>query len=128
KEKAVIRKRYDVDLERLRRDQEIIQLEIEKNEKVKLSETAAFRKIEDAAIVMNRELDELRIAARKFVEKFEIERSKEVEIIDKERLIAVINKSIEEAVAKTEAANAMRVLAASEEQIVSARDQEAADS
>ena len=75
---------------------------------MKLSETAAVRKIEDAAIVVNRELDELRIAARKFVEKFEIERNKEVEIIDKERLIAVINKSIEEAVAKTEVANAMK--------------------
>ena len=77
--------------------------------------------------MVNRELDELRIAARKFVEKFEIERNKEVEIIDKERLIAVINKSIEEAVAKTEVANAMKVLAASEEQVVSARDQEAAE-
>jgi uncharacterized membrane protein YqiK len=127
KEKAAILKRYNVDFERLKRDEEIIQLEIEKNQKVKLSESAAFRKIEDAAIVVNRELDELRIAARKFVEKFEIERNKEVEIIDKERLIAVINKSIEEAVAKTEAANAMKLLAASEEQIVSARDQEAAE-
>lgn len=127
KERAGILKRYNVDLERLKRDEEIIQLEIEKNQKVKLSETAAFRRIEDAAIVVNRELDELRIAARKFVEKFEIERSKEVEIIDKERLIAVINKSIEEAVAKTEVANAMKALAASEEQIVSARDQEAAE-
>jgi uncharacterized membrane protein YqiK len=127
KEKAAILKRYNVDLERLKRDEEIIQLEIDKNQKVKLSETAAYRKIEDAAIVVGRELDELRIAARKFVEKFEIERNKEVEIIDKERLIAVINKSIEEAVAKTEAANAMKILAASEEQIVSARDQEAAE-
>ena len=127
KEKAAILKRYNVDFERLKRDEEIIQLEIEKNQKVKLSESAAFRKIEDAAIVVNRELDELRIAARKFVEKFEIERNKEVEIIDKERLIAVINKSIEEAVAKTEAANAMKLLAASEEQIVSARDQEVAE-
>jgi uncharacterized membrane protein YqiK len=127
KDKAAILKRYNVDLERLKRDEEIIQLEIEKNQKVKLSETSAFRKIEDAAIVVNRELDELRIAARKFVEKFEIERNKEVEIIDKERLIAVINKSIEEAVAKTEVANAMKVLAASEEQVVSARDEEAAE-
>src|SRR5215831_18049845 len=44
KEKAAILKRYNVDLERLKRDEEIIQLEIEKNQKVKLSETAAFRK------------------------------------------------------------------------------------
>ena len=51
----------------------------------------------------------MRIAARKFVDQFAIEQQKEVEIVDKERLIAVINKSIEEAYAKTEAANAMRV-------------------
>jgi uncharacterized membrane protein YqiK len=127
KEKAAIAKRYTVDLERLKRDEEIIQLEIEKNQKVKISETAAFRRIEDAVIVANRELDELRIAARKFVEKFEIERSKEVEIIDKDRLIAVINKSIEEAVARTDAANTMIALASSEEQIISAREQEAAE-
>jgi uncharacterized membrane protein YqiK len=127
KERAAILKRYNVDVERLKRDEEINQLEIEKNQKVKLSETAAFRKIEDAAIVVNRELDELRIAARKFVEKFEIERNKEVEIIDKERLIAVINKSIEEAVAKTEVASAMKMLAATEEEVVSAREQEVAE-
>ena len=127
KEKAAILKRYNVDLERLKRDEEISQLEIEKNQKVKLSENAAFRKIEDAAIAVSRELDEMRIAARKFVEKCEIERDKEVEIIDKERLIAVINKSIEEALAKTEVANAMKMLAASEEQVVSAREQEVAE-
>ena len=127
KEKAAILKRYNVDLERLKRDEEISQLEIEKNQKVKLSENAAFRTFEVAAIAFSRELDEMRIAARKFVEKFEIERDKEVEIIDKERLIAVINKSIEEAVAKTEVANAMKMLAASEEQVVSAREQEVAE-
>lgn len=127
KETATILKRYNVDVERLKRDEEIIQLEIQKNEKVKLFETAAFRRIEDAAISTKRELDELRIAARKFVEKFEIERNKEVEIIDKERLIAVINKSIEEAVARTEAASAMKALAATEEQVISAREQEAAE-
>jgi uncharacterized membrane protein YqiK len=111
----------------LKRDEEINQLEIEKNQKIKLSETAAFRKIEDAGIVAGRELDELRIAARKFVERFEIECNKEIEIIDKERLIAVINKSIEEAVAKTEVANAMKALAVTEEQVVSVREQEVAE-
>ncbi len=127
KEKAAILKRYNVDVERLTRDEEVTQLEIENNQKIKLSQTAAFRRIEDAMIVANRELDELRIAARKFVEKFEIERNKEVEIIDKERLIAVINKSIEEAVARTEATNALKVLAATEEQVITAREQEAAE-
>jgi uncharacterized membrane protein YqiK len=126
KEKAAILKRYNIDLERLRKDEEIVHLEIAKNQKIKLAETTAFRKIEDAVIVVNRELDELRIAARKFVEKFEIERNKEVEIIDKERLIAVINKSIEEAYVKTEAANALKALAAVEEQVVSAKEEEAA--
>jgi len=127
KEKASILKRYSVDLERLKKDEEIVHLEIAKSQKIKLAETSAFRKVEDAAIAMNRELDELRIAARKFVERFEIEQSKEVEIVDKERLIAVINKSIEEAYAKTEVAGAMRALAAVEEQVVSAREEEAAN-
>jgi uncharacterized membrane protein YqiK len=127
KERASILKRYNIDLERLRKDEEIVHLEIAKNEKIKLAETSAFRKVEDAAITMNRELDELRITARKFVERFEIEQSKEVEIVDKERLIAVINKSIEEAYAKTEAAGAVKALAAVEEQIVSAREEEAAN-
>ena len=127
KEKAAILKRYSVDLDRLKKDEEIVQLEIAKNQNIKLSEAAAFRKIEDTQIVVNRELDEMRIAAQKFVEKFEIERNKEVEIIDKDRLIAVINKSIEEAVAKTEAANAYKTLAATEEQVVSAKIEEVAN-
>jgi len=127
REKAAIHKRYNVDLERLRKDEEIVQLEIAKNQKIRLAETTALRKIEDARIAVDRELDEIRIAARKYVEKFEIERSKEVEIIDKERLIAVINKSIEEAYAKTEAAEALKALAAIEEQVVTAREEEAAN-
>ena len=126
KEKAAIMKRYNVDLERLKKDEEIVHLEIAKNQNIKLAETSAFRKIEDATISTRREVDELRIAAQKFVEKFEIERNKEVEIIDKERLIAVINKSIEEAYAKTEAAEAAKKLAEVEEQVVSAREIEAA--
>ncbi|RFC66598.1 MULTISPECIES: flotillin domain-containing protein [Mesorhizobium] len=125
-EKARIAKRYNVDMERLKRDEEIVHQEIAKNQKIKLAETKAFQNIEDAAIVANREVDELRIAARKFVDKFEIEQQKEVEIVDKDRLIAVINKSIEEAVAKTEAAKALKRQAELEEQINSAREEEVA--
>jgi uncharacterized membrane protein YqiK len=126
-EKARILKRYNVDLERLRKDEEIAHVEIAKNQKIKLAETSAFRSIEDAAIAANREIDELRIAARKYVDRYEIEQQKEVEIVDKERLIAVINKSIEEAYAKTEAAEAWKTHAAIEEQITSAREEEVAE-
>jgi uncharacterized membrane protein YqiK len=126
KEKAAILKHYNVEVERLKKDEEIVQLEIAKNQNIKIAETTAFRKIEDASIAATRELDELRIAARKYVDKFEIEQQKEVEIVDKERLIAVINKSIEEAYAKTQVAEAQRTLAAAEEQVVSAREEEVA--
>ncbi|WP_137389432.1 flotillin family protein [Rhodoligotrophos defluvii] len=126
-EKARILRRYNVDLERLTKDEEIVQLEIAKNQKIKLAETSAFRAIEDASITANREIDELRIAARKFVDRFEIEQQKEVEIVDKERLIAVINKSIEEAYARTEAAEAWKAQAAVEEQITSAKQEEVAN-
>ena len=125
-EKARIAKRYNVDLERLKKDEEIVHLEIVKNQKIKLAETSAFRKTEDAHILANRELDEMRIAARKYVDKYEIEQQKEVEIVDKERLIAVINKSIEEAYAKTEAAEARKAQARVEEEVVSAREEEVA--
>jgi uncharacterized membrane protein YqiK len=125
-EKARIAKRYNVDIERLRKDEEIVHLEIEKNQKIKLAETKAFKSIEDASISANRQVDELRIAARNFVDKFEIEQQKELQIVDKERLIAVINKSIEEAVAKTEAAEALKRQVEVEEQINSAREEEVA--
>ena len=126
-EKARILKRYNVDLERLKKDEEIVQLEIAKNQKIKLAETQAFRKIEDASIAARREIDELRIAASNFVDRFEIEQRQYVEITDKERLIAVINKSIEEAYAKTEAAAAMKAQAIAEEEIVTVKDEEVAN-
>ncbi|MFO1149771.1 MAG: flotillin domain-containing protein [Alsobacter sp.] len=126
-EKAAIAKRHAVDVERLRREEEVRQLEIAKQEKIKLAETSAFRKTEDAIVVANREIEELRVAARKYIDRFEIEMQKEVEIVDKERLIAVINKSIEEAYAKTEAANAVKALTAAQEQIDTVKAEEVAN-
>ena len=126
-EKASIAKRYAVATERLARDEEYTHLEIVKKQKIKLAETQAFRKTEDASIVANREVEELRIAARKYVDRFEIEQQLELEIVDKERLIAVINKSIEEAYAKTKAAEAEKSLAAVEEQIESVKAAEIAN-
>ncbi|MGH6937942.1 flotillin domain-containing protein [Hypericibacter sp.] len=125
-EKARILRRYNVNLERLKKDEEIDHLEISKNQKLKIAETSAYRSIEDASIAANRELDELRIAARKFVDRFEIEQQKEVEIVDKERLIEVVNKSIEEAYARAKAAEAWKANAALEEQVTSAKEEEVA--
>lgn len=125
-DRARIMRRYYVELERLNKDEEIAQAEIVKNEKIRLAESATLRKIEDARITADREIDELRIAARNYIDRFQIERQKEVEIIDKERLISVVNKSIEEAIAQTNAAQARKALAAMEEQIQSAKDEEAA--
>ena len=126
-ERAVILKRYLVEVERLKKDEELIQMEIAKNQKVKLAETDAFSQTEDATIAANRRVDELRIAAQKFIDRFEIEQRREIEIVDKERLIAVVNKSIDEAHAKVEAANAQRSLIAAEERIETARAEETAN-
>ncbi|MEZ5922916.1 MAG: flotillin domain-containing protein [Hyphomicrobiaceae bacterium] len=125
-DRARIMGRYYVEMERLSKDEEIAQAEIAKREKVKLAETTSLRNIEDASIAAGREIDELRIAARKYIDRFEIEMQKEIEIVDKERLIAVINKSIEEAYARTSEAEALKAQAAMEEQILTARDEEAA--
>ncbi len=125
-DRARIMRRYHVQLEQLNKDEEITQAEIAKNENIKLAETLARRKIEDNAIATGRELDQMRVSARNFIDRFEIEQRKEVEIVDKERLIAVINKSIEEAYAKTKQAEARKHQVLVEEQIQSARDEEAA--
>jgi len=126
RERAAIAKRHAVEIERLHTEEEIRAREIARDEKVRLAETQAFRKIEDARIAADREVEEMRVAARKYVERYEIEQQREVEIVDKERLIAVVNKTIEEAAAKTEAASAQKLLAAVEAQIDSARAEEIA--
>jgi uncharacterized membrane protein YqiK len=125
-ERAAIVKRHAVEMERLLKDEEVVAQSIAKNHKIKLAETQSFRNIDDAQIVAHREIDELRIATRKYIERLEIDHRKEVEIVDKERLIAVINKSIEETYAKIEAANTIKSLAAAEEQVVSVRAEEIA--
>ncbi len=125
-DRARIMRRYHVQLEQLSKDEEVAHAEIAKSEKIKLAETAAMRNVEDSAIAVNRDIDQMRVAARNFIDRFEIEQRKEIEITDKERLIAVINKSIEEAYAQTKVAEARKLLALTEEQIFSARDEEAA--
>jgi uncharacterized membrane protein YqiK len=119
--------RQEVDAARIENERKVREIEIARNQGIRLAETAAFLKTEDASIVANRQIDELRIAARHYVDRFEIEQRKEVEIIDKERLIAVINKSIEEAYAKSEAAEAWKAHAAREEEITSAKEEEIAN-
>ncbi len=126
-ERASITRRYAVDQERVRRSEELERLEIDKSQKIKLAHTSAFRETEDAQIIAQRDIEEMRVAARNYVERFEIEQRKEVEIVDKERLIAVINKSIEEAVTRAEAVKAEKAVAKLQEEVVSVQALEAAD-
>ena len=126
-ERAAVTRRFAVDQERIKRNEEIATLEIDKNQRVKLAETSSFRATRDADITANREVEEMRIAAEKFVERFAVEQQQAVEIADKERLIAVINKTIEEAVAKSEVAKAEKTFAKLEEEIDSARAVEIAE-
>ena len=125
-ERAAITKRHAVETERIKKDQDVAQQEIAKSQSIRLAETLSFRKVEDARIVADREVDELRIAARKYIDRFEIEQNMELEIADKHRLIAVINKTIEEAVARTNEAEARKLLASVEEQVVTVRAEETA--
>ena len=125
-ERAAISKRHVVEIARLKMDEDVAQQEIAKQQKIKLSETQSLRKVEDAAIVANREIEELRIAASKYIDRFVIEQDMEIELADKQRLIAVVNKAIEEAVARTNEAEARKVLAAVEEQVETVRAEEIA--
>ncbi len=122
-----ISNRQEIETARIIKEEEVKLLEISKTRKVGVATANADRHVNDAIIANNKEIDELRIAAGKYVEKFEIEQQKEVELVDKERLIAIINKSIEEATAQTKAAEAWKVEAALSEQITTARQQEIAE-
>src|SRR5207253_323814 len=78
-------------------------------------------------IAAGREIEEMRIQARRYIDRFEIEQQMQIELADKERLIAVINKAIEEAVVRTNEAEAQKRLAAMEEQIATVRAEEGAN-
>ncbi len=126
-ERAVIAKRHAVELDRVKADEDMAQQEIAKQQKIKLAETLSFRRVEDAQIVASREVEELRIAAQKYIDRFVIEQDMEIELADKERLIAVVHKAIEEAVARTSEAEARKMLAVAEEQVTTVRAEESAN-
>lgn len=127
KERAALAKKLAVENERLQIEESLEEREIARQHKVKLAQTSSRREVEDARIVADREIEELRVAARRYIERFEIERQLEVEIADKERLIAIVNKAIDEAVARTSEAEALKTLALTEEQVESARAEEKAN-
>ena len=125
-ERAEVTRSLIVETERLRMEEEVRARDIERQHKIKMAETASYREVEDARVVADREIDELRTAARRYIERFDIEQQMETELADKARLIAVVNKAIDEAVVRTREAEALQTLAQSEEQIESRRAEEKA--
>ena len=125
-ERAEVTRSLIVETERLRMEEEVHARDIERKHKIKMAETASYREVEDARVVADREIDELRTAARRYIERFDIEQQMETELADKARLIAVVNKAIDEAVVRTREAEALQTLAQSEEQIESRRAEEKA--
>ena len=125
-ERAEVTRSLIVETERLRMEEEVRARDIERKHKIKMAETASYREVEDARVVADREIDELRTAARRYIERFDIEQQMETELADKARLIAVVNKAIDEAVVRTREAEALQTLAQSEEQIESRRAEEKA--
>ena len=125
-ERAEVTRSLIVETERLRMEEEVRARDIERQHKIKMAETASYREVEDARVVADREIEELRTAARRYIERFDIEQQMETELADKARLIAVVNKAIDEAVVRTREAEALQTLAQSEEQIESRRAEEKA--
>lgn len=126
-ERAALAKKLSVEQERLSIEEEIRVRDIQRQHKIKLAETASYREVEDAKVVAEREIEEMRVAAARYIERFEIEQAMETELADKQRLIAVVNKAIDEAVARTNEAEAKRKLALTEEKIDTARAEEKAN-
>lgn len=127
KERAALAKKLAVEADRLQTEESIQERDIARQHKIRLAETTSRREVEDARIVADREIEELRVAAARYIERFEIEQQMEIELADKQRLISVVNKAIDEAVARTKEAEARKKLALSEEQVESARAEEKAN-
>ena len=125
-ERAEVTRSLIVETERLRMEEEVRARDIERQHKIKMAETASYREVEDARVAADREIEKLRTAARRYIERFDIEQQMEIELTDKARLIAVVNKAIDEAVVRTREAEALQTLAQSEEQIESRRAEEKA--
>jgi uncharacterized membrane protein YqiK len=127
RERAALAKKLAVESERLQIEESIEARDIARQHAVRLAETTSRREVEDARIVADREIEELRVAARRYIERFDIEQQMEIELADKQRLIAVVNKAIDEAVARTKEAEAQKKLALTEEQVETARAEEKAN-
>ncbi|MCR9069848.1 MAG: SPFH domain-containing protein [Rhodobacteraceae bacterium] len=127
KERAAIAKKLSVEKDRLETEEEIQARDIARQHKIRIAETASRREVEDARIVAEREIEELRVAATRYIERFEIEQQMEIELADKQRLITVVNKAIDEAVARTNEAEARKKLALTEEKVETARAEEKAN-
>lgn len=127
KERAAIAKKLSVEKDRLETEEEIQARDIARQHKIRIAETASRREVEDARIVAEREIEELRVAATRYIERFEIEQQMEIELADKQRLITVVNKAIDEAVARTNEAEARKKLALTEEKVETVRAEEKAN-
>ena len=126
-ERAALSKKLQIEKQRLAVEEEVQARDIERQHKIKIAETASYRETEDARLVANREIEELRVSAVRYIERFEIEQQMEIEVTDKQRLITVVNKAIDEAVVRTRQAEALEVLAATEEKVNTARAEEQAN-
>jgi len=122
-----IREEELVSVERIESEQKTKERQIVSRKQIEMAEAQSRREVEHATISADREIEEMRVTARKYIERFEIEQQLEIDVADKNRLIAVINKSIEEAAAKTEVAKAEKVLAETTENIATARELEIAE-
>ncbi len=125
-ERAEVTRSLIVETEKVRMEEEVRARDIQRQHKIKMAETASYREVEDARVLADREIEELRTTARRYIERFDIEQKMETELADKARLIAVVNKAIDEAVVRTREAEALTTLAESEEQIESRRAEERA--
>jgi uncharacterized membrane protein YqiK len=127
RERAAIARKLAVEKERLQTEEELQARDIARQHKIRIAETASRREVEDARIVAEREIEELRVAATKYIERFSIEQQMEIDLAEKQRLISVVNKAIDEAVARTSEAEARRALALTEEKVETARAEEKAN-
>ncbi|MBX3117848.1 MAG: hypothetical protein KF784_02200 [Fimbriimonadaceae bacterium] len=117
----------EIATEQAARSQEAKQAEIEAQQKISLTDQAAKQKVEQQRIEIDRTVAEQEILKQRSVEAAVIEKSKQLELAEQDRAVAIAHKSKEKSEAEAIAADARAEAVRSEERVATARDIEVAE-
>lgn len=113
--------------EQAEREQQAKQAQIAAQQEVNLAEITARQGVQTKQIETDRLLTEQEIDKTRKIESAEIDKLKAIELAEQDRAIAIAEKSKEKSISEAEAAKARAEAVRAEEQVVTAKEREAAE-